>query len=344
MERETVAGLALAAGAALVIYRARQRTSADTTWSVGANWPSKRAQLAACSPSDLLVITDFDATVTTGDSEQCHDLMGASQLMSDDFRKEFAPLLDWTTDTNIDGVKWWDTAHALVVKHGMPRRNMIPRLVRDARMVPRPGVLELLAELEELNVPVLIVSAGVSDIIEEFLRQHGALSENVTVCSNRLNYAADSAPSSVSPDPPITSFTKAYAYSSSSAFFRQHAARKSLIVLGDSVTDVDASINVPHDVSLSVGFLNSRPDATKHSAAFDCVVHGDRGSLAPVAELLNEIAPGKMMGRTLSNASSLDISSGLRRSPSMVRKSPSQKRVSPNYKRASSLHRQPTDE
>ena len=100
---------------------------------------------------------------------------------------------------------WWDTAHELMIKYGTPTRAIIPRLVREAKMVPRPGALELLKRLEELNVPVLIVSAGISDVIEEFLRQHGALSENVTVCSNRLNYAGDSTPKSVSPSPPITS-------------------------------------------------------------------------------------------------------------------------------------------
>ena len=41
-------------------------------------------------------------------------------------------------------------------------------------MVPRPGVLELLKALETAGIPVLIVSAGLSDVIEEFLRQHGA--------------------------------------------------------------------------------------------------------------------------------------------------------------------------
>ena len=75
-------------------------------------------------------------------------------------------------------------------------------------MKPRPGALELLRRLEILNVPVLIVSAGLTDVIEEFLRQHGAFSENVTVCSNRLNYSADATPKSTSPAPPITSFTK----------------------------------------------------------------------------------------------------------------------------------------
>ena len=112
------------------------------------------------------------------------------------------------TNAAIDGVEWWDAAHALMIKHGTPPRAIIPRLVREAKMKPRPGALELLRRLEILNVPVLIVSAGLTDVIEEFLRQHGAFSENVTVCSNRLNYSADSTPKSTSPAPPITSFTK----------------------------------------------------------------------------------------------------------------------------------------
>jgi hypothetical protein len=95
-------------------------------------------------------------------------------------------------------------------------------------------------------VPVLIVSAGLSDVIEEFLRQHGALSENVVICSNRLNYDADVAPKSVSPDPPITSFTKEYAYSSASAFFARHKERRGIIQLGDSLTDVDPAKKVPY--------------------------------------------------------------------------------------------------
>ena len=121
-------------------------------------------------------------------------------------------------------------------------------------MSPLAGLLPL------LDVPVLIVSAGVTDVIEEYLRQHGALSENVTICSNRLNYEADSTPKSVAPDPPITSFTKTTAYKSASSFFQRHADRRNLIVMGDSISDVDAGKNVPSDKSISIGFTNARPD------------------------------------------------------------------------------------
>ena len=110
----------------------------------------------------------------------------------------------------------------MMIKHRTPPRALIPRLVREARMVPRPGALELLKALETAGIPVIIVSAGLSDVpssrsrtraralsrtptptpsltpsltqahqvIEEWLRQHGALSENLAICSNRLNYDA----------------------------------------------------------------------------------------------------------------------------------------------------------
>jgi len=295
--------LVTAAIGALVLLYAKRKDRLRTTWVACEGWYRKRSTFSFVRADNLIVITDFDATLTTGDSEQCHDLCAVSKVMPKEFRDKFAPLLDWAANPDIDGVEWWDRAHALMVRFGVPKRQLIPRLVREAKMIPRPGALELLKRLEELDIPVLIVSAGLSDVIEEFLRQHGALSENITVCSNRLNYAADMTPKSVAPEPPITSFTKAYAYSSSSSFFEQHASRKTVIVLGDSVTDVDASKNVPYDHLLSVGFLNSRPDGLAHAKAFDAVVLGDRGSLLPVADLIDEVAPRSMsLMRTFSSS------------------------------------------
>ena len=102
----------------------------------------------------LMVVTDFDATLTTGKSIQCHDLVGFSPLMSQAFRDEFAPLLDWQSNAAIDGVEWWDTAHALMVKHGQPQRQTLPRMVREAKMEWRAGALDLLERLAALQVPV----------------------------------------------------------------------------------------------------------------------------------------------------------------------------------------------
>lgn len=305
---EVVALTTLGSLAAATVVAARRRKAARTKLLASKDWPAKRdAFTENLTADDLLLITDFDATLTTGDSEQCHDMVGATPLLSEAFRAEFAPLLDWTTNANIDGVEWWDAAHSIMVKHGMPPKPLIPRLVREARMIPRPGALELLKRLELLNVPVLIVSAGMADVIEEWLRQHGALSENVTVCSNRLNYQADSTPKSVSPSPPITSFTKEYAGPHASAFFAQHKSRRAIVQLGDSLTDVDPARNVPYDHLLSIGFLNARPEAAKHVETFDAVVVGNEGSLQPVADLLDALPATTLAGKAID---------AIRRSPS----------------------------
>jgi len=271
------------------------------------SFDEKRETLMDAQLSKLIVVADFDATLTTGDSEQCHDLVGFSSLMSQAFRDEFSPLLDWQSNAAIDGVEWWHTAHSLMVKHGMPPRNLLPRLVRQARMFPRPGLLKLLARLAALQVPLLIVSAGLSDIIEEFLRLHGALTENITVCSNRLNYGADSTPASISPEQPITSFTKTTAFTASASFFRQHSDRTTVLVMGDSATDIDSAANIPDANVLAVGFLNGKKkvEAAAHEKAFDALVLGNNGSLEGVDRLLEDM--GGSMGRGMTRVPSMSF-------------------------------------
>ena len=68
---------------------------------------------------------------------------------------------------------------------------------------------------------------------------------------------------------------------------------------------------MPYEHLLSVGFVNERPDPTKHHETFDAVVHGNQGSLLPVTDLLEEIAPQQVSVnfiRALSGASLQSLS------------------------------------
>ena len=50
---------------------------------------------------------------------------------------------------------------------------------------------------------------------------------------------------------------------------------------------------VPYDHLISIGFLNARPDGRKHGDAFDAVVLGNKGSVQPVADLIEDIVSTK---------------------------------------------------
>ena len=78
----------------------------------------------------------------------------------------------------------------VVIEHGAEISASTFRAVCDAAPVElRPGANELLCRLRELGVPVLIVSAGVSDVIEAVLDASGVPRGDETllaVSSNKL--------------------------------------------------------------------------------------------------------------------------------------------------------------
>ena len=90
MVGSTETTVALVAAAAAMLYWARRRRASN--WLPTCSYAGQRGALLADTRIDqLLVITDFDATLTTGDSEQCHDLIGFSKLMSEPFREVTLP-------------------------------------------------------------------------------------------------------------------------------------------------------------------------------------------------------------------------------------------------------------
>ena len=252
------------------------------------------------STSDLIVIADFDLTLTCGGSTQCHDVLGSSPLQPAGVRAAFEPLLDFTTPfpPELDGNGWWVRANEILLAHGAPRQDALRGLVTDAEMEPRPGAAALLGRLARDGVPVLVVSAGFADVIEEWLRLHGLASPNVRVSSNRLRWDDGTGTMrAVEPSPPVTSLNKEQTAARNAEWLAQHAARRSLLVLGDRCSDLAVAQGVDSERRVAVGLVNDQaeygdaPSAEARCAeyarcGFDVVLRGSRASLEPVLELI----------------------------------------------------------
>ena len=266
----------------------------------------------AASHQQVLVVSDFDLTLTAGGSAQCHDVLGDHPALPE-LHEDFSELLDFSKPhpAELAGDGWWVRANEIIVKSRIRLRGLLPRLVRErtrshGSMEPRPGGVELLRRCAELRVPVLVVSAGFCDVIEHWLSVHGGMPPEdaddeclVRVSSNRLRFADDDdRVRAVTPTPPVTSMTKDRTYERNAAWFEAHASRRTLLVLGDRVSDLDVLKGVPpsrFDRIVRVGVRNDVPEwdqpkeVDDFRAAFDVVVVGDRGSLEPVATLLDDL-------------------------------------------------------
>ncbi|GBG83215.1 hypothetical protein CBR_g36829 [Chara braunii] len=178
----------------------------------GSSWPRvlignveelerKKKAIRLGGRSKLQVIADFDMTLTKfrvngRKGQTCHALLSQEnpeydrkrqQLYEHYYPLEICPDLSYE-DKFRYMEEWWTKVHGLLVEGGL-QRSAIRASVGSANIEFREGCTELFALLEQLEVPLLIFSAGLADIIEEVMLQriHRQFA-NITVVSNRMAF------------------------------------------------------------------------------------------------------------------------------------------------------------
>jgi len=273
---------------------------------------TKRARLAAAGAQHLQLILDFDHTLTRffmadgRSAPMCHDVVEHSPLMPEAFRKGYQQLWadqkaalannDWSWED------WWRRSHALMVEHGL-RQEWLPDMVQASGMCCRERCGELFELLARHRVPVLIVSAGLTQIIRKVLEREGVpLGENVRVLANEMRFDAASGVLEGFSEPVLHSQNKSGVGHRASDYFAA-VARKHAIVVGDSLTDVNCADNVAGlEDDIRVGLFDAGKRSGQQSAyeeTFDLLLSSEglkpEGSdlcLSPLVELLRSCGVG----------------------------------------------------
>lgn len=253
-----------------------------------------------------------DRTITDGTSAQCHDCVGATQLVPDTTREEFRSLLDFSVPfpPALQGDGWWHRANELLLEQrGTFTPALAHKLVAAAPlfgtstqpMRARAGAVEFLEQLSRLGVPTLVVSAGFEDLIRAFLlaQGFGCPASNVRICSNRwVHEPTTGALQRIDPSPPITGYNKEQTYDRNRDWFDAHAAagRRHLLVVGDSLGDVRCTEGVPSSwTTTSVGIYNERDGRhplENYAQTFTAVLCGNAASLGPIQDLVDGMGGG----------------------------------------------------
>jgi hypothetical protein len=277
--------MAAAAGAGLAIVILRRATTAlRRQWLLCDAADAVAKILADRRPSDLRVVIDFDLTMTAGGSSGCHDVLGLSTKGPAALRDAFATLmLPWSSlPKELQGDMWWQACNEALIAHGRGLRAMLPEMLRNEKnMAPRPGVLEFLRTLIDLNIPTIIVSAGFATVIESWLAQHGLSNAGdlLVVSSNRLVFNESGDVVAVEPSPPVTSKQKRTTVTRNASWFERHAARRTTLVIGDRLSDIGVTegLDMSQNATVKIGFRNDepppdQPPLEKFLSTFECVM------------------------------------------------------------------------
>ncbi|KAI8095626.1 pyrimidine 5'-nucleotidase [Thamnidium elegans] len=260
--------------------------------------------------SKLHFISDFDMTmsrhwVRNKDTDalernaSSHGIPAKYDKMTPEYKKETARIYNTYYPIEIDQtmtydekvpymMKWWTEAHASLVAQKLNKSDL-KIMAEQARLEIRPGVDKILVDCKETGIPFLVFSAGIGNIIEEILKGANMFYDNMHIVSNMMVFDDNDVCIDFK-EPLIHVFNKSEFQLETSPYYKMIEERGNVILMGDSLGDLQMSKGVKHDLCFNIGFLNHDIKSLEPSYfnAFDLVIEGD-ANMNPVIELLKHI-------------------------------------------------------
>eukprot|EP00419_Tripos_fusus_P054406 CAMPEP_0172811572 /NCGR_PEP_ID=MMETSP1075-20121228/9503_1 /TAXON_ID=2916 /ORGANISM="Ceratium fusus, Strain PA161109" /LENGTH=284 /DNA_ID=CAMNT_0013651017 /DNA_START=62 /DNA_END=913 /DNA_ORIENTATION=- len=243
----------------------------------------------AAKEGRLAVILDFDRTVTGGSSNSSHGVLESAGVLSELFRSKSRGLFEKYYPVEIDATlsledkipimtEWYTQVHNLMLHEDITRSKLQAAVAECRSIELRCRMQELLLRCQEASppVPVVIMSAGLGDVIEIFLQQAlpFELAPTTMVVSNRMNFDEGGRLVAFS-EPLLHMFNKSAAFLPPSVQ-ELLDSRSHCLLVGDSDGDATMTNGLNVD-TLKVGLLNHKVEERmdRFRELYDVVVTDD---------------------------------------------------------------------
>lgn len=268
--------------------------------------------------SNLQVVSDFDRTLTKAfisgkKSNTSFAQIREGNYLSNEYRakadllfSKYRPIEINTLISREEKVRlmneWWTLHMDLFVEYGL-ENNVIEDIVSSGKVIGRKELDEFLSFLDANDVPLLIISSGVGNLVEEFFKQRGYSEDDIFIASNMVEFDEKGKAIGYNENI-ITPFTKNELSIRNLSFFERLKDKELVLLLGDVLEDIDMISGVEYVESIKIGFLNERLDELlikngsnselflseleNYKKVFDVVILND-GSLKFVNDLLKEL-------------------------------------------------------
>lgn len=235
--------------------------------------------------NDIYVVADFDRTITNGNSQTSWSILSTSNLVPKSYIQERQLLYDYYRPLEIDSslsldfktqaMKDWFQKHIeLFVKYKMSEEIFEIASTNLRVMEFRPGAKEFIEFLHKNSIPLIIISAGIGNFIEAFLKHNNCYFDNVFVSSNEIIFENGIA---VGVGDNIIHSLNKNEVSLPTSILEKVQNRNQVVLLGDQISDLKMVDKNSHDFVLSVGFLadDSNNELDTMVSYFDIVCEKD---------------------------------------------------------------------
>lgn len=234
-----------------------------------------------------------------------YSLLQHGNLFSDEFKRKTIEIHDYYVQIEFDPhiehdekfkhmEDWWRESNQLLINEGA-NMNIINEAVQSSNILFRDGCTYFFELCHKYNIPILVFSAGITQVIESIFNHKLKMYDNIHIVSNELIFDDNEKIIGIK-DPIIHSLNKGeHSYQllkeKGKSYFNDVSTRKNIILMGDTLGDSRMTDGFHHsDVILKVGFLNTNIQNMypKFKDVFDLVITND-GSMYPLVDVLEKV-------------------------------------------------------
>jgi 5'-nucleotidase len=260
---------------------------------------SKIKHLRESGMEKLHIITDFDRTLTTRNSDGTITTTSwaiFAQVLPESYVAERKKLFDHyrpiEIDTSLDiktratyMKEWWNIHLNLLIKYKLSK-DTVSQVAHKANITTRDGVAKFFEFTNKHKIPVLIFSAGIGDVVQVVLQKY-IESHNAHIIANHFLYNSKDE---------VVGFQKEIIHTlnknehtiRNESYHQTIQERKSCILFGDTLEDVSMSDGLQHDVIIKIGFLNGdTAQLESFKKVYDIVLEDEKASFDILDSLLN---------------------------------------------------------
>jgi|TARA_B100002003_G_C14121979_1_gene539682 5'-nucleotidase len=250
------------------------------------------------------IISDFDRTLTkafkdNGEDNNSFSWINENKYLDPKYVEEANKLyniyypIEVSKDINQEEKnskmqEWWKKHMQLFIDYGL-NKHIIEGVIKDNKIGLRDGCKEFIQSLEELNIPLLILSAGLGDMIESFLIKENIMHSKLHIIANFFDFDKDGKIKGYK-SKIIHTFNKNESSIKNTPYYNEIKERKNVLLIGDNLGDLSMSEGLDHNAIIKIGFLNKKEEhlLDKFKDNFDVIILKD-GTMNFINDLIKEI-------------------------------------------------------
>lgn len=215
---------------------------------------------------NMIIFLDFDRTITSNESQDSwaaitnEKVTGKAIIVDMDRYYEIYRPIELDNTMNIEEkekyiIEWYDKCMDLYYKYNLTKEK-IEKCIKNSKIELRKGAKDFLIKLSDNNIPVIILSAGIGNVIEQFLKEQKCYFNNMQIISNFIKFDKNGKMIKFQ-DNMTHSLNKDIDKLADLKIKKKIEEKEYRIVIGDLVEDIKMKGIYDDNKSLKIGFLNN---------------------------------------------------------------------------------------